>query len=99
LFLPLAGLIGWRLFSGRPEFSISSSAVTLRDGTSVPWHGVTRLQLIESRGPRGGWVYTLELHRRDESVTRFGLNHLRLPVDQIVERVEAASGMRVERPG
>ena len=99
LFLPLAGLLMWRLFSGKPDFSVSSSAVTLRDGTSVPWGDVTRLEQTEYKGRRAHPMYVLELHRTDGSVTRFGLNHLRQSVDEVVALVEAASGRPVERPG
>lgn len=99
LFLPIAGLLAWRLFAGKPDFSVSSSAVTLRDGTSVPWGEVVRLELTEHRGRRMHPMYLLELHHSDGSVTRLGLNHLQTPVHDVVARVEAASGRRVDVPG
>lgn len=100
LFLPIAGVIGWQLFSGKPEFSVSSSAIILRDGTSVPWTDVDRIELTETRGPRPqAPLYMLEIHRAEDSVIRLGLNHLRSSVDDVITRVEAASGRTVELPG
>ena len=99
IFLPVAGLLLWRQLSGKPDFSVSSSAITQRDGTSVPWGDVTRIEQTEYRGRRAHPMYLLEIHRSDGSVTRFGLNHLQQSVDEVVALVEAASGRTVERPG
>jgi hypothetical protein len=98
LLLPLAGVLAWRLFSGRPEFTVSSSAVTLRNGTSVPWGDVERIELRSVRGRRhGAPTVTIELHRDRGSVVRLGLNHLQGAVDEVVARIEAASGRPVDR--